>query len=161
MGTTLITMEDSHFAWLLGEAPAPDPNLRLPPGGLETAETIARLRIYAAQLHESDCHGFWMIVDDGEIAGTVGYKHPPGKDHVVEIGYGLAESRRRLGHATRAVAALMAYAHDDPAVSCVVAKTHTDNVPSQKVLEKNGFENLGPYTDPVHGEVILWRLAAE
>jgi RimJ/RimL family protein N-acetyltransferase len=43
------------------------------------------------------------MVEGDEVVGMISFKGPP-RGGVVEIGYGVAESRRGRGHATRAVA---------------------------------------------------------
>jgi RimJ/RimL family protein N-acetyltransferase len=77
---------------------------------------------------------------------------------MVEIGYGVAPAHRRRGHATRAVAALLAEAARDPKVHSVVAETAVANRPSQRALEANGFGKTGTRMTEDDGEVICWRL---
>jgi RimJ/RimL family protein N-acetyltransferase len=98
-----------------------------------------------------------MIVVDGEVVGLCSYKGPPDLDGVVEIGYGVAPSRRERGHATRAITDLLKVAVQDRAIRRVVAETMTANLASQRVLERNGFVREGERIDPEDGEVILWR----
>lgn len=78
-----------------------------------------------------------MMVCDGEIVGLCIYRRPP-KNGRVEIGYGIAASRRGLGHARRAVAALIEAAARDH-VSILTAETSVSNPASARVLEQNGF----------------------
>lgn len=101
--------------------------------------------------------GVWMMTADGEVVGLCGYKRPADADGAVEIGYGVAASRRRCGHATRAVALMLDQARADPLVLSVVAETALDNIPSQRALEANGFMRVGERTDAEDGELILWR----
>ena len=53
----------------------------------------------------------------------------------------------RRGHATRAVAAMLEAARRD-GVRVVLAETIVDNIASQRVLERNGFERFGTRRDP-------------
>jgi RimJ/RimL family protein N-acetyltransferase len=105
-------------------------------------------------------HGLalWMIVADGEVVGLCSYKDAPTADGSVEIGYGIAATRRRRGYATRAAAALLDVARQDAAVRTVLADTAVDNASSQRVLAKNGFQRVGTRTDPIDGELIVWRI---
>jgi RimJ/RimL family protein N-acetyltransferase len=77
---------------------------------------------------------------EGNIAiGGAGFKGRPDEAGEVEIGYGLAPSARRAGYATEAVGALIDLARVS-GVRAVVAETTADNVASQRVLRKHGFE---------------------
>ena len=154
---TLVVAEDQHFVWMLGNGPISD--LRLPPGGVDEPQTLQMLRCHAAELRAAGSSGSWMIVVDGEAVGLCGYKHARDVNGAVEVGYGIAASRRRLGYATRAVALLLQATAGDSRVSCVTAETAIDNVASRRVLELNGFARTGTRTDPQDGDLIQWRKA--
>ena len=88
----------------------------------------------------------WLVVVDGRVVGDCGM-HGPGDDPgVVEIGYGLAAPERGRGYGSEAVRLLSDWLLDQPGVRAVVAEVDPDNVPSRRVLEKNGFlrEAAGP-----------------
>ncbi|BEP14884.1 hypothetical protein acdb102_31950 [Acidothermaceae bacterium B102] len=88
----------------------------------------------------------WLVVVDGVVVGDCGM-HGPGDDPgIVEIGYGLAEPQRGRGYGSEAVRLLSDWLLDQPGVRAVVAEVDPDNVPSRRVLEKNGFqrEAAGP-----------------
>jgi RimJ/RimL family protein N-acetyltransferase len=152
----LIAAEDGDFAWMLGEGPG-RAGLRLAPGGVDAPEVLAIVRGLAARLRETHDRGAWMMVEDGEVVGLCSYLRPPDAAGGVEIGYGVAETRRGRGCATRAVAAMLGEARADPAVSVVLAATAVANLASQKALERNGFARTGVDIDPEDGEVIRWR----
>ena len=153
-GLVLVPAADAHFAWMLGEADAPD-DLRLPPGGLDAPWVFKWLR---RTLPTLGGYGSWLMVAGGEVVGLCSYKRAPGADGVIEVGYGVAPERRRLGHATRAAALLLAAARQDPRVRAVTAETALANLPSQRVLEANGFVQTGRSTDDDEGETIVWGL---
>jgi RimJ/RimL family protein N-acetyltransferase len=153
-GLSLIAATDAHFAWLLGEVDAPD-QLRLPPSGIDQPWVYGWLRGTLPALGE---HGSWLMVADGEAVGLCSYKAPPGAAGDVEIGYGVAPERRRLGHATRAVSLIVEEARQDTRVRAVRAETALANLPSQRVLEANGFVQVGRGMDHDEGETIVWRL---
>lgn len=152
----LLAVTDAHFRWMLGKQDAPSPGLTLPPGGVDGAETLQIVRRMTQRLRRAGSRGSWMIVSGDEVVGLCGYKQAP-KDGVVEIGYGVASSRRRLGHATSAVAAVLDYARGDPAVNAVTAATAVANIASQRALERNGFVQTGTDHDPDDGDMKLWR----
>jgi RimJ/RimL family protein N-acetyltransferase len=131
--------------------------LRLPSGGIEDPLVLRYLRELTQRLRDAGHSGTWMFVDDGEVVGLGGYKRLP-KDSTVEIGYGVAASRRGLGHATRAVGAMIATAGARD-FKALLAETAIENLASQRVLERNGFERTGTRMDVEDGEVVTWRRA--
>jgi len=98
-----------------------------------------------------------MMIAGGEVVGLCGFKALPTLDGEIELGYGVAASRQRLGHATAAVAAVVAATQGNPAVRAIIALTAMTNIASQKVLERNGFQLVGKRIDAEDGEVLLWR----
>jgi len=88
------------------------------------------------------CQTNWWWTDRDEYVGRISLRHglTPGlREWGGHIGYDVRRSRRRQGHATRMLAAVLAEAHSkgiDPALlTCDVA-----NVGSRKVIEANGGE---------------------
>ena len=153
-GLSLVAATDAHFAWLLDEADAPD-QLRLPPSGIDQPWVYRWLRATLPTLGE---HGSWLMVADAEAVGLCSYKAAPDAAGDVEIGYGVAPERRRLGHATRAVSLLIEEARRNDRVRAIRAETALANLPSQRVLEANGFVQVGRGMDDEEGETIVWRL---
>jgi RimJ/RimL family protein N-acetyltransferase len=99
-----------------------------------------------------------LLADSGEVVGGIGFIHPP-ESGEVEVGYGLAESARGRGVATEALHAVTAWAAEH-GVATVVAMTATDNVASQRVVERAGFTRLPePVVDPEDGQLWRWELA--
>jgi len=62
-----------------------------------------------------------------------------------------------MGAATRAVGLLVAEAQRDTRISAVSAETSIDNIASQRVLERNGFQRIGERVDAQDGPVICWK----
>lgn len=87
--------------------------------------------------------GHHQVVEtsSGLIVGGVGFHGLP-KDGEVEIGYGIVPTRQARGYATEVVSTLASLALTMPEVVAVVASTDADNVASQRVLEKAGFQLL-------------------
>jgi RimJ/RimL family protein N-acetyltransferase len=152
----LIETTDAHFAALIaGRAPA---GLAVAEGGVEAPEVLAMLRGLSATVAEEFTPNAWMMVENGEVAGLCSLVRIPYVGGTVMIGYGVAESRRRRGIARRAVADLLDWARADHRVSVVTAETSIHNVPSQRVLEANGFARTGERTDEEDGELFCWRV---
>ena len=154
MALEFVPATDAHFAWMLGEGAPPD-DLRLPPGHVDEPWVLKWLRRTLPKLGGT---GSWLMVVDGEVVGMCSYKNPPNAPGEVEIGYGVALERRRLGYATRAVTLLVEAARRDERVRAVTAETALGNLPSQRVLEANGFVRTGRGMDDDEGETIVWRL---
>jgi len=146
----LIEATDAHFAWMLTGEGTFD-GLRLPAGGVDHPAVLNYLRRLAGEC------GSWLVVEDGEVAGLCGHKHAPTAAGAVEIGYGIVASRRGQGLATGAVKAMLGIAGEDPRIRHLRAETATDNVASQRVLEKNGFVRVGTRVDAEDGTLILWQ----
>ena len=100
-------------------------------------------------------HGFVARdVEMGEVVGQGGFKGPP-RDGAVEIAYGTDPDHRGKGYATATAAALVEYAFRCEDVRVVLAHTLPDNVASQRVLAKCGFDRVGEVVDPEDG--LVWR----
>ena len=154
--TRLLEATDEHFLWF-ARGQGRMGGLGLPPGGLEDPAVLPIVRRMTARLREAGCRGSFLMIQDDEVVGTCGYKWPP-RNGVVEIGYGVAAARRRLGHATRGLAALLDWARRDPAVGVVTAETAVGNYASHRVVTANGFAQAGSRYDREDGDLFLWRL---
>jgi RimJ/RimL family protein N-acetyltransferase len=157
METQIITATDADFEWMLQSAESSRGALRLPLGGVDDPSLLEHVRAMANNLRRRGYDATWMMVSNGEVVGLCGYHQPPSMEGEVEIGYNVAPRRRRSGHATRAVSAILELARNDPAIKSIVASTPVQNIASQRVLERNGFERCGERTDPEDGRLILWR----
>jgi RimJ/RimL family protein N-acetyltransferase len=71
--------------------------------------------------------------------GSTGARHRSGP----EIGYFLLPVGRGNGYATRAVRLLVGWIFDGLELGRVQARTHLENVASQRVLERSGFTGEG------------------
>ena len=80
----------------------------------------------------------WLVLLDGVVVGDCGTTGPP-EDGSVEIGYGLAAPCRGRGIGTELVRQLAELLLARPDVRRLTAEVLLDNVPSHRVLEKNGF----------------------
>lgn len=92
---------------------------------------------------DAETHPF-AILDDGVIAGTINLFHIVRESlQSGTIGYWVDHRRNGRGLATGAVGQIVDYAFEDLDLHRVEAATLVDNVTSQRVLEKSGFERIG------------------
>lgn len=82
---------------------------------------------------------------DRVLIGAGGFHGPPDRDGVVEIGYAILPEHHRLGYASEAAAAMVAWALRQRGVRAVRGRTLLDGHASQRVLLKLGF---APMPDP-------------
>ena len=82
-----------------------------------------------------------------------------------EIGYIFLPDGRGRGYATRAVRLVAEWLFDELGIGRLQARTHPDNVASQRVLERVGFQREGiarsAHVLPVSGEridCVMWSL---
>jgi ribosomal-protein-alanine N-acetyltransferase len=93
---------------------------------------------------ENDASERFVILDGGRIAGTVTMSNIVlGPLHSATLGYWVAERVNGRGLATRAVREVIGIAFEELGLHRLEAATLVDNAPSQRVLEKNGFELIG------------------
>ena len=89
-----------------------------------------------------DWYAMWMIEKtDGTHIGDLCFKGL--EEDNPEIGYGILEEFQGNGYATEAVKLALQWAFDHPGIIAIEAETDPDNVASQKVLKKCGFEPNG------------------
>lgn len=95
-------------------------------------------------------------VDSGQVVGRAGYHGPPDERGMVEIGYSVDPVHRRQGYARAALMILLEIAKSHPQVTVVRAAVRPDNVPSRRLLDQYGFQEVGSQWDEEDGlEVIL------
>lgn len=90
-------------------------------------------------------HGLaFAIVDGDQLAGTITLSNVSfGAFCSANVGYWIDERRNGRGLASRAVAEMVDYAFGPLGLHRLEAGTLVDNVASQRVLAKNGFEQIG------------------
>jgi putative acetyltransferase len=150
----LIEAEDGDFATLLrGEAPH---GLKLVDTEIAPPGILQMLRELTKHIRLSFAPSAWLVVKDGELVGLCSLTRVP-SDGAIDIGYGIAPSRQGQGYATCAVAAILKWAYADPRVTAITAETSVHNRPSQSVLERNGFLQVGKRVDAEDGDLICWK----
>jgi ribosomal-protein-alanine N-acetyltransferase len=86
----------------------------------------------------------WAILDGRAIAGMVALNDVMrGPLQMGTVGYWVDRGRNGRGLATAALAEVVEISFGELGLHRLEAGTLPDNVPSQRVLEKNGFERFG------------------
>lgn len=114
---------------------------------------LGRMSQAAEQQHH--WYTYWLLLHKEEKAGIglAGFKGAPDLEQEAEIGYGIAPSYEGRGYMTEAVSALVGWAFLQPGCRAVTAETLKQNLPSQRVLAKTGFQVVRE-TD----QELYWRI---
>ncbi len=89
----------------------------------------------------------WIVLADGEPAGWITLVVTNWEHGLAELGYALATGYQRRGLMAQALALLVADLFLKTPLERLEARCSIDNVPSQKVLEKLGFQREGRLRD--------------
>lgn len=89
-------------------------------------------------------YSLWVIVDreSKRMVGDLCFMGEPALDGKSEVGYGTYASCQSKGYMTEALSALLHWARFQTHMKGAMAWTKKDNLPSIRVLEKNGFQNV-------------------
>jgi RimJ/RimL family protein N-acetyltransferase len=124
-----------------------------PPGEYDRdALAFFRARLLAAGPAEQDWYTWYGIARDAQgrrerlVAGA-GYFGPP-TGGVVEVGYSVVPCARHQGYASEMVLALVDRAFGDASAQAVIAHTTDENRASVGVLQRCGFQRIGPGAEP-------------
>ena len=118
------------------------------------------------RLEREGKHDF-AILDEERIAGTLQLSNVVrGPLQSANLGYWVAEPLNGRGLATQAVGELIPIAFAEFGLHRIEAGTLVDNVASQRVLEKNGFERIGLARGYLHiggawRDHVLFQLLAD
>ncbi|SHG82497.1 GNAT family N-acetyltransferase [Geodermatophilus nigrescens] len=135
----------------------------LPPGFADPDwSEVWRMR--AEQVAADPAAAAWVtgVVWDPDrrlAVGRAGFHGPPDGRGMVEIGYAVLPEHRRRGYARAALAALLARARAEPAVSVVRLSIAPSNTASQAVARPFGFVVVGEQVDPVDGVEVVSELS--
>ena len=126
------------------------------PGYLDFPEALSRTRDELVNGMPSEWYSHLIIdVDTNTVVGFGGYKGPPTNGEV-EIGYSVAPSRQRRGHASAAAQLLIEHARA-AGVARVCAYTLPEANASTKVLTRCGLTMTQVVEDAEEGYVWRWE----
>ncbi len=149
----LETTKDDYARLMLGLGPR---DLDLADTPIAPPAIIEMLAGVASCVWATFSPASWLMVESGEVVGLCSVTRPP-EHGVVDIGYGVAPSRRGRGHASHAVGDIVAWAKQRAGVTALTAETSSTNLASQRVLSRNGFVQTGKRLDEEDGPLICWR----
>lgn len=156
MSIRLLAATPDLFARLqAGEALADGTALAATP--VAGGEVLAMLAGLAESIAAQFSPSAWLMIFGGEVVGLLSITALV-ESEVIQIGYGVAPGSRGRGHAAAAVAGLLGWARADGRLSAIVAETRTDNIASQRVLERNSFVRTGERVDEEDGALFCWRV---
>lgn len=107
------------------------------------AENMINFFIAADQNNEASRMGIFLKGDEKAAIGSCGFNYIDFENDRVEIGYELHSDYWRKGYMKEALTALIDYAFETFKINRIEAKVDVKNIPSQKLLEKIGFEFEG------------------
>lgn len=85
----------------------------------------------------------FLIFVGGKVAGAIGLSEIDWTDRKAHVGYWLGEEFWHMGYATEALGAVVDFARDELKLVRLYAKVLDYNMPSLRVLMKNGFNVEG------------------
>jgi len=148
------TAEDFE-SLLLGVAPR---GLQLPDTPIASVEVLQMLADLAARVREAFSPAAWLVIEHDEVVGLCSVTGLPAGG-VLDLGYGIAASRQGRGIAGRAIGDIVAWARKTAYVNALTADTSPANMSSQRVLARNGFNEVGERVDDEDGRLLCWRHA--
>lgn len=155
MTVRLSPATQTHFSRLLDGQP-PEPGMALPDTPVAEAEVLAMLAGLAEAVDKIFSPAAWLIVAGDELVGLMSVTSVLEQGRL-QIGYGVAPGSQGRGHASAAVAALVDWGRRAERVSALYAETRTDNIASQRVLERGGFARIGERLDAEDGALFCWQ----
>ncbi|MBK6620728.1 MAG: GNAT family N-acetyltransferase [Saprospirales bacterium] len=135
--------------------------VEVPFGWTEFGDPIFRFSL--DMVRENALEALWwtylpVLREEKVLIGSCGYKGPPDKEGVVEIGYEIAKPFRLQGLATELAMGLIHKAFSYPQVTAVKAHTLAEINASGSVLKKCGMEKVAELFDPEDGDIWQWVL---
>lgn len=141
-GTTidLHTIEEEDLAFL--QRVINDPDVWISLGRVSPATAKEERDFYENVVHAGTEEHLLVCVDSSPV-GIIGLHDINPHWGTAEIGYFLDQAAHGNGYATDAVQVLTDYAFNQRRLAKLIASVFAENTASQRVLEKNGFEEEG------------------
>lgn len=141
-GLTLRPWEPGDVVWVHGTCQDPEiqrwTKLPVP---YRPSDAVALIRGSTDHRHSGTAASFAITVTDtGELLGAIGVKDIDRRARSAEIGYWLAPDARGRGVASGALRLVCRWCFDGLRVDTLHALVLVGNAPSERVLERGGFD---------------------
>jgi [ribosomal protein S5]-alanine N-acetyltransferase len=104
--------------------------------------------------------GYFFIWPAGKmLVGNGGFKGPPDRLGMVEIGYEIAADYWNRGFATEAAQGMIDYAFAQREVQTVIAHTLAEKNASNRVLQKVGMRYSAEVDNSELGKIYRWQIS--
>ncbi|SDQ79135.1 Acetyltransferase (GNAT) domain-containing protein [Virgibacillus subterraneus] len=91
---------------------------------------------------ENEWEGIIIHKKDNTIMGDMGFKGGPNEKGEMDLGYSIVPSYQGEGYATEMTIAMVNWGLQQQNVNKITASCSESNIPSIRVLEKTGFEQI-------------------
>lgn len=156
----LIPLDAEDFRMLIDDLGGLEDKVGLQHSGTTFEEGV--LEAFRGQLNEvigNDSsymwHTIWLMVlkSEKKYIGSLMIKGYPDENGEVILGYGTELEYQGKGYMTEALRRLNKWIFENSNVKAILCDTDKNNVPSHRVLEKNGFEKFDE-----DAEFYWWKL---
>lgn len=134
-------------------------NISIPDRWCESVQDI--LEVILEKVTNNPNNSKWFIhlpinKERQTLIGSCGFKGPPNKEGLVEIGYEVAANFRNQGYGTAIANNLINLALKDKRVKEIIAHTLAEKNASVRVLEKCKFKFVKEYYKKEEGRIWKW-----
>ncbi len=102
---------------------------------------------------------FIVLRDAKEIIGSISFHSEPDSNGMIEIGLEIATDFQNQGFATEALQGMWNWACTQPGVRTLRYTVSPDNLPSQRIIKKFGFAQVGVQIDEEDGPEDIFELS--
>ena len=125
----------------------------------ERRELTVQETAHAIQQINDDANVFaFAIAERGsnELLGSIAMVRDPTKPQIVEVMYWIAPQGRGRGVATQALQLIVAWTFSTLNVDRMLLQTYVDNIPSQRVAKRAGFQQMKHQNDNREDGENIW-----
>ncbi|UPT69321.1 MAG: GNAT family N-acetyltransferase [Flavobacterium sp. JAD_PAG50586_2] len=97
------------------------------------------------------------MLEENEIAGTICLWKINRGNKYAEVGYELFPEYQKKGIMSSALKAILNFANKELGIEHIEAYTHKENLNSQKLLEKFGFEKINGKSDIKNSNNLIFK----
>ena len=101
-----------------------------------------------------------VLKDNLIIIASAGFHDAPDSDGMIEIGFGVDEKYQGNGYGQEILHGMWSWVVNDPFVKTLRYTVSPDNLISQHIIKKLGFEYKGQQIDEVDGPEDIYELTA-